>query len=197
MMRVWAERHIPSATEGVANRHWKLNKLRVNTPDLGTIFTIVRNPYARLVSQFFWIGQTAQLRIATGYERHTEQSILDDIREVKSYEKGFDRYVRKLYNKEYNEIWFDKWRYETDWTRRDTQASWLSGEKIDCVIKLENINQQFHIIQNLLDCPAPFIDALNPSKHEHFSTYYTQDTRDMVAEMFKDDFETFGYSYDL
>ena len=197
MMRVWAERHVPDFTESATNRHWKLNQPRSNNPDLGRIFTIVRNPYARLVSQFHWIGQNAQKRIAQKSERYTEQSILDDIREVKSYEQGFDRYIRKLYNKDYKEIWFDKWRYETDWTRGDTQASWLSGEKIDCIIKLENINQQFHIIQNLLDCHEPFIDALNPSKHDHYSTYYTPDTRDMAAAMFRDDFELFGYSYDL
>jgi hypothetical protein len=35
--------------------------------------------------------------------------------------------------------------------------------------------------------------ALNASEHDHYSTYYTSETRQMVTEMFRDDFDQFNY----
>ena len=204
MMRVWGEFNIPDKmTEGVCfkypgttvNRHWQLNKIKEVWPDPGTVFTFVRNPYDRLVSQFHWVGQAAKKRLKEKYDYHFEKSIKWDILESKSYDKGFDRYVRALYNKEYNEIWFDKWRYENGWTRADTQLSWLIGGKADIVIKLEEIDSKFYIIQDLLGCKEPFLTALNASEHDHYSTYYTAETKKMVSEMFKEDLDTFNYDF--
>lgn len=203
MMRYWSEMNIPDLmTEGVCSkypgtivdRHWQLNKIQQVWNNPGTVFVFVRNPYARLVSQFHWVGQAAKKRLAEKYPYHQEKFIQYDILESKSYDKGFDRYVRKLYNKDYSEIWFDKWRYENGWTRADTQTSWINGGKIDIVIKLEEIESKFSIIQELLGCNAPFPKvALNASEHDHYSTYYTSETRQMVTEMFRDDFDQFNY----
>jgi hypothetical protein len=203
MMRYWGKTNIPDKMlEGscprypdvVVDRHWQLDKIKEVWPNPGTIFTFVRNPYDRLVSHFFWSGQVAKKRLDEKYNYYFEKSIVYDILEYKSMEKGFDRYVRKLYNKEYSDIWFDKWRYEKGWTRADTQASWLVGGKVDIIIKLEEIESKFCIIQDLLGCTAPFPKvALNASQHDHYSTYYTLETKAMVAEMFQEDFEQFGY----
>jgi hypothetical protein len=70
----------------------------------------------------------------------------------------------------------------------------LIGGKADIVIKLEEIDSKFHIIQDLLGCKEPFPTALNASEHDHYSTYYTSETKEMVAEMFKEDFDHFGYN---
>jgi hypothetical protein len=202
MMLHWALMNIPfDQTESrcckypgtVTDRHWKLERIKEVWPDPGTVFTFVRNPYDRLVSQFHWIGQVAKKRLSEKHPYAFEKSILYDIRESKSYDMGFDRYVRKLYNKEYDEIWFDKWYHDNGWNRADTQASWIEGGKVDIIIKLEEINTKFPIIQELLGCNEPFPSARNPSKHDHYSTYYTQETKDMVVEMFYKDFETFDY----
>jgi hypothetical protein len=202
MMREWTKVHIRrNAAEGVCskypdsvvNRHAKLNEIKKVWPDPGNVFVFVRNPYARLVSLFHWVGQAAKRRLQEKYEYHLEKFIIYDILETRSYDNGFDRYVRKLYNKEYSEIWFDKWRYENGWTRADTQSSWIEGGKAD-IIKLEEIKEKFSIVQDLTGCKAPFLSEVhNASQHDHYSTYYTPETKLMVAEMFYEDFKQFGY----
>jgi len=204
MMRIWGNFHTPGKmTENecikypgiTVDRHWQLNKIKNAWPDPGTVFTFVRNPYARLVSQFFWGGQAAKKRLSEKYQYFHEKSVFYDILEFKSMEKGFDRYLRKLYNKEYSEIWFDKHRYENGWTRADTQSSWLTGGKVDIVIKLEEIDTKFKIIQDMLGSNKPFPKALNATSHDHYSTYYTPETKLMVEEMFREDLEKFNYDF--
>ena len=36
----------------------------------------------------------------------------------------------------------------------------------------------------------------NRSGHKDYRTYYTDETRDLVAEAFRGDIETFGYTFD-
>jgi hypothetical protein len=75
--------------------------------------------------------------------------------------------------------------------------NWFSGEQLDLVIKVEELETQFSLVQDLLDCHTPFLPALNSSEHDHYSTYYSKETQRMVYEMFKADFEAFDYRYDF
>jgi hypothetical protein len=193
MLRVWAEFNVENYTELPIHRHAQLDKLRQTGIDLGTVFTIVRNPYERIVSQFFYYGQAAEKRVNEKFKYETERKRLNDILEIRSYQRGFENYINKLYNKQYNEIWFDP-HYSTEWKRSDTQCNWLSGEEV-LVIKMEDIKTEFKTIQNLIGCNVPFPDALNASKHEHYRNYYTDELKNKVYEIFEEDFVKFNYDF--
>lgn len=193
VFNVWSRHFVQNCTEGETSRHWRLDQVKEVWPDPGTVFTFVRNPYARMVSMFFWFGQAAKKRLDTKFKHATDKDILIDIREVKLLDAGFDNYIKKIYEGDFDSVFFEK----DFWRRSDPQVNWFAGETMDIVIKVEELESKFSVIQDLLDCHVPFLPALNASEHDHYSTYYTKETQRMVYEMFKADFEAFEYSYDF
>jgi len=42
-----------------------------------------------------------------------------------------------------------------------------------------------------------FIPVTNPSKHEHYSTYYDDETKEYVADKYSKDITRFNYTFDI
>ena len=76
----------------------------------------------------------------------------------------------------------DKWKR--------SQYEWLSLDgkiAVDKILRFENIGEEFY---RLFGIKLPHV---NRSKHEHYSKYYTKQTRDVLGEVFADDVKEFGY----
>ena len=108
---------------------------------------------------------------------------------------------------------FDKWiRQETavphptgNLRRKDnkieirTQYSWFhyNDTPLDFIGRVETYEQDFGKVKELVGLPSEMkLAHANASVHDHYSTYYSDDTRDMVHEYFRKDVERFGYSFE-
>lgn len=108
---------------------------------------------------------------------------------------------------------FDKWiREETavphpigNLRRKDnkigirTQSAWFyyNDKPLDFIGRVETYAQDFEKVKQTVGLPAEMeLAHANASSHDHYSTYYNADTRDMVHEYFRNDVERFGYSFE-
>ncbi|MEM6612495.1 MAG: sulfotransferase family 2 domain-containing protein [Cyanobacteria bacterium P01_C01_bin.72] len=71
----------------------------------------------------------------------------------------------------------------------------LDGNKIvDFVAKFENIQDDFQKIKDDLGLEIDLMH-LNKTKHDSYQSYFTKDSRQRVAELWRDDIERFGYTF--
>jgi len=186
--------HIPR-TAGNSFRHWVISNgidsevlpekdyhatpnTACNTwPNLGTTFTFVRNPYARLVSLYHHIGQKALIQLNPTHPRRQELAEYN-IKQLLLYKKGF-------------EAWLTSTAKSVSWSCK-SQIPWL--DNIDIVIKTENLSQDFLLIQKLFDCYEE-LPHVNSSEHKPYQSYYNNHTKELVQTLCKDELDAFEYSF--
>jgi hypothetical protein len=96
----------------------------------------------------------------------------------------FDTFVRNLHTYKFNEqSWF---------TFDQPQKAWFPNG-VTYLLKFETLEEDFKVIQGKLGCNEP-LPKINTTEHDDYRTYYTQETWDIVANVFKDDIEEFGYT---
>lgn len=160
--------------------------------DLGTVFTFVRNPYDRLVSQFHFVGQRAQERIqrrARGLKTKKSTDEKTDQQIVQLYEQGFENWLHILHNQEPSAYDLGNIMYQ----RGAPQTDWFDNT-IDIVIRVEHLTEDFAQIQQLLSCTAP-LPVTNTSTRSHYRDYYTAQSRTVADQLVAPDLERFGYEF--
>jgi len=135
--------------------------------DLGQVFTIVRNPFDRLVSLYTFLHRKPgpiSKRIKT-FEYFVKQSC----------EQGnFHKFILKRVDpiNQYDMIGSD-----------------------DCMfLKLENITEDFKKIQEMFKINEPFPHR-NKTKHKPYRSMYSDQLRDMVTQACETDLKKFNYSF--
>lgn len=152
--------------------------------DLGFVFCVVRNPWDYMVSWYTFEKMLIEERIkfvkeypdpATRRKAKWKSYNLEDLeKKLEYFNKGFEN-------------WLPNSKY-------DTQHSW--AKDCDAVFRLENINEDFKIIQQKVNCFEP-LQTLNKTKNRKtYQTYYTsQELIDFVADKYKVDIDTYGYDF--
>lgn len=62
--------------------------------------------------------------------------------------------------------------------------------------QLENFDDDLRYILSVLGVNDVNIPRRNTSKHEHYSRYYTERTKNVIARKYKKDIEAFGYEFE-
>lgn len=173
-------------------KHCSIQRASEIWNELGFVFAIVRNPFARYVSMYHFIGQRAKHRIerrsqGLKVKKGTDQDT--DIRIVNLYDKGFDYWMNCMYNRDREFIDIPN----GDWSRMDPQYNWIN-QPIDLVLRTENLNNGFKQIQDLFDCDID-LPHLNRSNHKHYRDYYNSTTKNIVEEISGIDLEKFNYEF--
>ncbi len=136
-------------------------------------FTIVRNPWHRMVSMYFyWVRNDKNLN------RFKLFMNLDNI-------PSFTDFIKLISNVKAN-----GWGLSTQFNILDAKA-----QDFDIIIKIEEIDEQFKQIQNILKVEKPLEQQNKGNYSGSYRDYYTDETRDLVAKYFKYEIDTFGYTF--
>lgn len=138
-------------------------------------FSIVRNPWDRLVSAYFFLR--------AGGVNEVDQAWAD--RHLSPF-PSFREFVREWVNEE--NVW--------SWIHFVPQHYFIAGKTImvDYVARFETLAEDFKYIASRLGSAAR-LNPANVSQHAHFTTYYDAEMCEIVARAYRRDIELFGYGF--
>lgn len=201
--KFWARANMPDAelvyeeTSDGGLIHLTPDQLKQRWADPGPTFGFVRNPYNRLVSGFHWLGQQSIRRLKQrNYIKDPDLYPFPfelDMKLAMYYNKGFDWWINNVVDLGERDI-NPYGTLALFANPKQTQLFCWDGVLPDLVIKLEEIDSQFHKVQELLHCPAPMF-LMNVSQHDDYRTYYTTETQARVYKWVEEDLDTFKYSF--
>jgi len=132
-------------------------------------FTIVRNPWDKAISQFFYMQHRPDLRDFIGMKE-------DD---------PFKRYLQLTAGKLHVQ-WEKQVRFFLD----------DNGEMlVNYLGHLECFEKDATTILDHLNIRAS-IPHVNATQHRHFTEYYDKESQEMVADHYREDIQILGYSFD-
>ena len=140
-------------------------------------FSIVRNPWARLVTRYFFTHVDNEPSIEEKRARGTTR---------KFHDLDFDTWIKRY--------------AENRKVRQNSQLRKLVDEDgkllVDYVGRLETFQQSFDHICSQIGLQQTTIPHVNGTRKGHYSEYYSPDTRAIVAQVCSEDIEYFGFKFE-
>jgi len=172
----------------VGGKHGHIDTLLSKHPDVD-YFTVCRNPYARVVS---WYNFRVEWHTTSGMTKqipHADPSMTND-KALDHFSGTFDDWLKRI-NFE-NPISLN-W----DFSLVEKQVDFINGKDPKWILKMENIKEDFKVIQDYLNIHDPLYH-MKKSKKVNWKDYYKSDfAQEFVYNNWKEDFEYFGYEKEI
>ena len=141
-------------------------------------FTIVRNPWDRIVSAYHFLE-------AGGFGPEDKQWFDKELRQF----KDFNDFVLNWVNHENIQKWHH-FRPQYHYMLEDNNKV-----ELDFLGFVENIDNDFQYITQRLGVTSK-ITKSNNSKHKSYIEYYNNQTKDIIADIYEKDIDMLGYDFD-
>jgi hypothetical protein len=148
-----------------------------------TKFCFVRNPWDRMVSEYHWQQQVG----------NSKQSFDDFIRAIPETVNAINQNQFFTDFRHYSRVehFIPQYDYVFD----------AEGNKIvDFVGRYENLKEDFETIFRRVygkECESNALShKVNKTNHDHYSVYYTEELKNIVAQVYEQDIEKLGYSFE-
>ena len=140
-------------------------------------FTFTRNPWDRFVSTFFYLKKN-----------NKNEKLLNEARK-KVCNYSFASFVKELHleKNQFSKHYFIHFRPQIHFLE--------SMDNIDFIGRFENIQEDFDVVCDKIGISHQELPHFNRVKHKHYTEYYDDETRQIVAKMYAKDIEYFGYEF--
>jgi chondroitin 4-sulfotransferase 11 len=145
------------------------------------VFTIVRNPWDRILSLYHYWKQQEVKHQFYKYDKR----IVDHI---KSINMSFKQFIHSIQEK-------DPIIMSKNHVNPYIEYYLPSLEPLDYIGRFENLQQDFNTICDKIGIPHQQLPHANKSKHKHYTEYYDDETKQIVAERYAKDIEHFEYKF--
>lgn len=136
-------------------------------------FTVVRNPWAKVASQY-------KFRTKTNKSKLGERPL------------SFEEWIHKVF------IEKDKFYYGSRPLLYAPQVEWLKDKSgkidIDRILRFENLNEGYKEVAEIVGI-NPNLPHLNSTKKSNYRDFYDDETKQIVADWFSEDIKSFGYKF--
>lgn len=148
-------------------------------------FTMVRNPFDRMLSMYLY------------YKKHNSREFFSGKHHI---DNDFNKWIEYIYSDEFDRtrkhgganVFKHCFCNQLNWLK-DPQGKLMNINKI---LKYEN-NEYEHLYSNILELSKYDSSTIvHPTKHEHYSKYYTQKSIDLVSKYYQEDLDYFDYKFD-
>lgn len=144
-----------------------------------TKFSVVRNPWARMVSRYYFTHVESEPSEKDKLRRGTTRTFHD---------KDFESWVETV------------WTRHKSGERKNSQLAKLIDQQgnllVDHVGRLEEVQATLDWVSNTVGIAPMQMPHVNGTRKGHYSQYYNAATRAMVAEICEEDIAYFGYEFD-
>ena len=73
------------------------------------------------------------------------------------------------------------------------QHTWVDGVDLDFLGRFERLEEDLYAVAEMIEVKIPRIPVMNSTKHDHYSTYYCDESWERIEEYYAHDFERFNY----
>jgi len=143
-------------------------------------FAFVRNPFDRAVSTYFYLKNYKMIG-ADGKRRDRFEASFDTFKDWCQYLAKREFSPVGLYNNRNRSIYNAQWE-------------WLKDVRLDFIGKFETLQESFNDLCKLLGAEPKLLQKMRGSSHDHWSTYYDKETKDIIVDIYSDDFKHLGYN---
>ena len=145
-------------------------------------FAFVRNPWDRLVSLYFYFYNMQSDHFAYHYDRTTVKNI-QRFHTFENFCINFDDFDQ---NQPFKKFHFFNQHL---WTHHQGVSF------LDFLGKYETLTEDIKRLETQVGDEHGELPHTNKGNHKHYKSYYTQTTKDIVAEIYKEDIELYGYQF--
>lgn len=139
-------------------------------------FTFVRNPWERFLSLYFYESQG-------GFSEYYEGPA----------KPSFSDFTKFWYERGVSDLPSPQNRF----TGVVPQVRYIFPE-LNFIGRVDCMKHDWHYIEHALGIPKKIkLPRINVTKHSHYSDYYNEETKKMVGELYAEDIERLGYTFDV
>ena len=130
-------------------------------------FTFIRNPWARILSTYFWRQTLPKKRPILPFNDFI--NVVSDTVENNSY-----------YEQEFGDHFIPQIEYTTG---------------VDDIYKYENFSSEINTISSKLNIPISRIPSKNLKHYDHYWDFYDVRNRNIINNLYHEEIERFGYKF--
>ena len=154
-------------------QHFTCNMLRkqigVEKYDSYYKFVFIRNPWARILSSYFWRQKLPKKRLVLPFDVFVENA----------------RHIvtnRLYYDQEFGDHFIPQIEYTRD---------------VDDIFRYESYTSGIKTVAAKLKISLPHVPAKTPKPHDDYWDFYNDSTREIIADIYRDEIKKFGYEFGL